>query len=142
MGNPITRDTSRGQLAILTFGQDAVAASQTDTDLPRPSAEEGGIVSSYIMPWQYDVVGVAFKLSAAASAGTLTIGVTKGGTEDTDTTLTVTTSAGTYKRVPRGACSGVAGDAIGAQITTDSNWNATTADLGVEVYVIVYLEGV
>ncbi len=134
--------TSKGQLVPFVFGQDAVAASQTDVQLPTNVGEASQAVAGYTIPFAYDVVCVSYTLSAAGTAGVFTIGATIGGTENTNTTLTVGTSAGTYKRVPRGKCSGAAGDSLGAEITTDGSWDGTSSDLTVTVWAILYLEGV
>lgn len=143
----IQRITSKGQLIGLTFLQDAVAASQTDVDLNVVEAFDGTATSTLdvtgvTMPWDGEVVGVSCRLSAAATAGQLTVGATINGTEDADTTLAITTQQGGYKRVPRGSATFVAGDRIGAEITTNAAWNATTADLLVTVWVLVQLEGI
>lgn len=135
--------TSKGQLVPLYFGQDAVAASQTNVELPALMAEASqAVTTGYEMPWAGEVVGVSFTLSAAGAAGVFTIGATIGGTEDADTTLTVGTAADGYLRVPRGKCSFVAGNNIGAEITTDGSWDGTSADLIVTVWVLLYLEGI
>lgn len=138
----ITRDTSKGQLVAFVFGQDAVAASQSDVQLPAVGPEEGGNVDGYTIPFDFDVVGVAVTLTAAASAGSATVGATVNGAELTRSTLTITTGADLYKRLPRGKARGVAGSRLGCELTTNSGWNATTADMLVTIYVIVYLDGV
>lgn len=138
----ITLDTSKGQLVPFVFGQDAVAASQTDVQLPAVGPEEGGTVDGYAMPFDYEVVGMSAALTAAGSAGQLDLGATIDGTEDADSTLTVTTGTNLYKRVPRGKVRGVAGTRLGCELTTNSGWNGTTADLLVTIWVLVYLEGV
>jgi len=138
----ITPDISKGQLLRYDFGQDAVAASQTNVQLPVTVGEASQAVDGYEIPWDYDIVGVAFTLSAAGSAGVFTIGATVDGTEDADTTLTVGTAAANYKRIPRGAARGAAGSQLGCEITTDGSWDGTTADLTASVYIIAYLDGV
>lgn len=138
----ITLDTSKGQLVPLVFGQDAVAASQTNVQLPVAIGEGSQAVDGYEVPWSGEVVGVSYTLSAAGSAGVFTIGATINGTEDADSTVTVGTNAAGYTRIPRGLVRFVAGDSIGAEITTDGSWNGTTADLSVTVWALVYLEGV
>lgn len=137
-----TNDASAGQVVAYVFGQDAVAASQTNVQLPVAVGEASQAVTEYEMPWGGDVIAVAYTLSAAGTAGTFTIGATVGGTEDADTTLTVGTNAAGYKRVPRGACRLSAGDGLGAEITTDGSWDGTTADLSVVIYVLHAIEGV
>jgi hypothetical protein len=94
------------------------------------------------MPFSGEIVAVGYATSAAATAGTLTIGATIGGTEDADTTITVTTGTSGYVRVPRGQCVFSAGDLIGAEITTSASWDGTAADLSVVVYALVSLEGI
>jgi hypothetical protein len=140
----LTGETSRGQLVPLVFAQDAVAASQTNVQLNAMEVASAAAlaVDGYTMPFPGEIVGVSFTLSAAGTAGVFTIGATVGGTEDADTTLTVGTSAGTYKRVKRGDARFVAGDSIGAEITTDGSWDGTTSDLLVVVWVLLNVEGI
>jgi hypothetical protein len=138
----ITLDTSKGQLVAYVFGQDALAASQTDVQLPASIAEASQVVDGYVAPFPGDVIAVAWSSSAAATAGSATLGATINGTEDTDTTLTVTTGTNEYKRVPRGKCSFTAGQRIGCELTTGGTWDGTTADLVAVVYALHYLEGI
>lgn len=131
--------TSKGQLVPLVFSQDAVAANQTDVQLESvlTLANDG-----YVTPFPGEVVGVSFQLSAAATAGQMTIGASIGGVEDTDSTVTVTTAAAGYKRVSRGKVPFVAGAVLGVEITTDASWDALTADLVVIVWALLQLEDV
>lgn len=138
----IQRTTSKGQMVAYVFGQDALAAGQTDVQLPAVMAEASQVVDGYVMPWDYEVVGIGWSSSAAATTGTASIGATIGGTEDADTTLTVSTATNAYKRVPRGVCQGVAGDRVGCELTTGGTWDGTSADLVATVYVLLYLEGI
>lgn len=138
----ITSDTSRGQLVPLIFAQDAVAASQTNVQLVVPGETTTPLVEGYEMPFAGEVVALSYTLSTAGAAGVFTIGATVNGTEDADTTVTVGTNAASYTRVPRGKCTFAAGDSIGAEITTDGSWDGTTSDLGVVVWVLLYMEGV
>lgn len=138
----ITRATSRGQLVTYLFGQDALAANQSDIQLPVPMAEASTAVDGYAMPFAGDVVAIAWSSSTTASAGTATIGATIGGTEDTDTTLTVTTEVEASKQVRRGACPIAKNARLGCELTTDGSWNGTSADLIVAIYVLHYLEGI
>lgn len=138
----INREISKHQLVSYVFGQDALAASQTDVQLPAVAAEATEVVDGYTMPFAWEVVAVAATLSVAGSAGTLTVGATVGGTEDADTTMTITTETDKVKAVPRGKMRGVAGQRLGCEITTDGSWNGTTADLKAVVYVLLALEGI
>ena len=138
----VNRGISRGQLVPLVFGQDALAASQTDVQLPTVIGEASQAVDGYVAPWDYEIVGVSASTSVAATTGTMTVGATIGGTEDSDTTITVTTQTNKYLVVPRGKCVGVAGDRIGCEITTGGTWDGTTADLVAVVWVIFYVDGI
>lgn len=138
----LTNDASKGQLVVYSFGQDAVAASQTDAQLNVAIGEASQAVDSYVAPWKGDVVGIGYTLDAAGSAGVFTIGVTKGGTENTGTTQTVGTTTEGYKSFARGVMAIVEGDNIGVEISTDGSWNGTSSDLSVQVYVLYRLAGI
>ena len=140
----IDNTISKYQLVPLTFMQDAVAASQTDVQLPvaEVNAGAGNAVDSYAMPFPGRIVGISFVLSAAGSAGTLTIGPTIGGTEQTDPTLSVTTAASGYDTARRDTTRFAAGALIGAEITTDGSWNGTSSDLAVTVWVLLEVGGI
>jgi hypothetical protein len=138
----ITPTTSTGQLVPLIFAQDAVAASQTNVQLVVPGETTTPLVEGYEMPWAGEVVGISYTLNAAGTAGVFTIGATINGTEDSDSTITVGTTAASYKRVPRGKMKFAASDSIGAEITTDGSWDGTTSDLGVIVWVLLYVDGI
>lgn len=135
---------AKGQLVPLLFLQDNVAASQTDVQLPivEVAAAAGNACDGYSMPFPGCIVGISYQLSAAATAGTLTIGPTVGGTEKTDPTLSITTGTSGYDRAPRELSRFAAGDLIGAEITTNGAWDGTTADLAVVVWVLLYLDGI
>jgi hypothetical protein len=138
----ITRDMSKGQMVVLAFGQDAVAASQTDVQLPVGMAEASMAVTGYVAPWAGKIVGVAASLSAAATAGTLTVGATIGGVEDADTTMSITTETEKSVRIMRTAAGFGAGAVIGCEITTNAGWDGTTADLAAQVYVVYDVDGI
>lgn len=138
----IERGTSKGQLVAYVFGQDAIAASQTDVQLPAVGPEEGSTVDGYTIPFDFEVVAVTSTTTAAATAGQMTIGATIGGTEDTDSTLTITTETNGYLAVQRGKMRGVAGDRLGCELTTNSGWDAVTADGLFTVYAVLYLDGI
>jgi hypothetical protein len=140
----IKQNISKGQLVKLSFSQDNVAASQTNAQLYRVEVASAALLdcSEYYMPWGGEIVGIAWSLSAAGTAGQLTVGATVDGTEDADTTQTITTAARGYARVARGLCTFTAGQYLGVEITTNSAWNGTSSDLAVDVYALVYLEGI
>lgn len=138
----ITLDTSKGQLVPYFFGQDALAASQTDVQLPTVMAEASQAVDGYVMPFKGDIVAVGWASSAAATAGTASIGATISGTEDADTTLSITTETNSAKKVHRGKAPIAAGARLGCELTTGGTWDGTTADLVAVVYVLHYLEGI
>lgn len=142
MTAPIIRSTSRGQLVPLIFAQDAVAASQTNVQLVVPGETTTPLVEGYEMPFAGEIVALSYTLNAAGTAGVFTIGATVNGTEDADSTVTVGTNAASYTVIPRGAIKFVAGDSLGAEITTDGSWDGTTSDLSVVLWVMLYVEGI
>lgn len=138
----ITNSASKGQLVMYTFGQDAVAASQTNVQLPRAIGEASQAVESSVAPWEGDIVGIAYTLSAAGSAGALSVGASVDGTENAASTVSVGTTTEGYLSIPRGDIPLVPGSNIGVEITSDGSWNGTTADLLVDVFVLYRLEGI
>jgi hypothetical protein len=138
------RIIAKGQLVGLTFMQDAVAASQTDVQLPiaEVASAAGNAVTGYTMPFPGSVVGISYALSAAGTTGAFTIGPTIDGTEQTGLTVTVGTTTSGRDTAPRDAHRFSAGAQIGAEITTAAGWDGTTADLGVTVWVLLYLDSV
>lgn len=138
------RITSAGQLVAYTFMQDNVAASQTNVQLgvAQVDSAAGNAVDGYTMPFAGSIVAITADLSAAATAGTLTVGPTIAGTEKTDPTLSITTqTTRSDKAATRDTTRFVAGDVLGAEITSDGSWDGTTADLVVVVYVIFDVTG-
>jgi hypothetical protein len=132
----IQRHTSKGQLIPLNFGQTDLAVSQTDVQLVTAIGESGQANDGYVMPFPGVVVGISYQLTAAATAGTGGVGATINGTEDADSTLAFVVDSSTvkgYKRVSRGSASFVAGDVIGAELTTSGTFAPITTDLSVTV---------
>ena len=134
----ITRELSKGQVVALKFFLANVPASQTDVQLK----ESAGQVDGLSMPFDGEILAICADLSAAASAGTLSVGATINGTEDADTTQSITTATAAVAKVARGKASFVAGDKLGVEITTSGTWNGTTADLAVIVYAQLNVAGV
>lgn len=140
----IERVIAKGQLVRCQFMQDNVAASQTDVQLniAEVASAATNVIDGVVMTWPGEIVGIAWKLSAAGTAGVFTIGPTIGGTEKTALTQTVGTAASGYAKVARGTIPVAAGDAIGAEITTDGSWDGTSSDLAVWVDVLQYIDGI
>ena len=134
----ITRELSKGQVVAFKFFLANVPASQTDVQLK----ESSGQVEGLSMPFDGEVLAICSDLSAAASAGTLTVGATVNGTEDADTTMSISTETGKVLKVKRGQAAFVAGDKLGVEITSSGTWNGTTADLAVVVYCQLNVAGV
>lgn len=134
---------AKGQVIPFIFCQHTVAASQTDVQLNVVEAGAGTLdVKGISMPFAGSIVGMSVDLSAAASAGTLTVGVTVGGTEKTATTQTITTGTAARPVFARDSVHVAAGDLIGVEITTNAGWNGTSSDLIVHVYVLAELSGI
>lgn len=139
---PIVPSTSKGQMIGLLYGQHTVAASQNNVQIPIAIGEKDGAVDGVTAPFSGRIVAIGASTSAAATAGTLSIGATIGGTEDADTTFTITTETDKSFIVPRNQAKFAAGSRIGCEITTSATWNATTADLAVIVYVLYDVVGI
>ena len=134
---------SKGQLIPLLFCQHTVAASQTDVQLNVVEAGNNSLaVQGISAPFSGSIVAISADLSAAASAGTLAIGVTINGTENAATTQSITTQAAKYAVFPRDSVAVVAGDKIGVEITSNAGWNGTSSDLAVIVYFLAELAGI
>ena len=139
----VQRYIAKGQLVPLMFMEDAVAASQTNAQLPSVAVDAvSSLVLELGMPFDGEIVAISATLSVAGSAGSLTLGATVGGTEDANSTITITTETVKSLVIPRGKITFVAGDLIGAEMTSDGSWNGTTADLIVQVWVLLYVEGI
>ena len=138
----IERIAAKGQLVAYVFGQDALAASQSNVQLPAAVGEASQAVTGYTMPFAGEIVAITADLSSAGSAGSLTGAATIGGTEGADPTLSITTETTKSDVAQRGTAKFVAGDVLGAEITTDGSWNGTTADLAVVVYVLLEMAGI
>lgn len=137
-----TNSASRGQLVPFVFGQDAVAASQTDVQLPTAIGEASQAVDGYTMPFDYDIIAMTASTDTAVTAGSLSVGATVNGTENANTTLTVTSGTNATLKVQRGKASGVAGSRLGCEITTAAGFLPITADLTAVVYVLFRVDGV
>lgn len=142
----VDRVIARGQFVEYAFTQADVAASQTDVQLSIQSVDNAADdqlgITGYIAPFDGEIVSITWKLSAAGTAGTFTIGPTIGGTEKTTLTQTVGTAASGRGKVARGTNMFSAGDEIGAEITTNGSWDGTSSDLVVCVGVLLYLDGI
>ena len=134
----ITREFAKYQLVTLSFGVANLSASQTDVQIKDATGQVEGIS----MPFAGELLAVSVDTTAAATAGSLTVGATKGGTENASTTQTITTATAATKAFARGTATFVAGDKLGVEITTSADWDATTADLSVQLLVALAVEGV
>lgn len=135
----ITRELAKGQVVCHTFALANVPAAQTDLQINDSSNNVQGVS----LPFDSEIVAITADLSAAATVGTLSIGATIDGTEDADTTLpSITTQTARSLRVPRGRARLTNGQKLGVEITTSADWNGTTADLVVNVYVAIELAGI
>jgi hypothetical protein len=133
------------QLAVFTYGQDTLAASQTDVNISRAIGESAQTVATFVAPFKGCVVAMGATFSATGTAGEITIGVTNNGTENAATTQTLAAAVSmseAYAAFGREVMPFVAGDNIGVQISTNGAWNATTADLSVDVYVLFEVAGI
>jgi len=134
----ITREFSKHQVVPVVFGVANLAADQTDVQLKDSTGQVDGIT----MAFSGVVVGFTVDLSAAATAGTLTVGITKNGTEVAATTQTITTGTAARAIFDRDAIQFAAGDKLGVEITTNSTWDGLTADLSATVLAALAVGGI
>lgn len=134
----ITNELAKGQVVALSFAQANVAATQTDVQIKDASGQVDGLT----MPFDGEILAICADLSAAATTGTLSVGATINGTEQSPSTLSFTTQTARSAKVARAGARFVAGDKLGVEVTTSGTWDGTTADLAVIVYVQLNLVGV
>lgn len=137
----IERIIAKGQLVPLLFSQAALAINQSAVAIT--VVETSADTIEYVIPWEYEVVGISASVSEARTAGTATVDAT------IDTTATglqaVIDGTNTLRDTgtqARGTDVGAAGSRVGVKLTTDGTWAPTTADISVVVWVIVHLSGV
>ena len=133
---------SRYQLVPLVFAEDAVAASQTDAQLKVMDTGTAQLNDGYTMPFAGEIIGISYTLDTAATVGSLTLGPTIGGVECADPTLTVTTGTGSSDTCRRATNAFAKNAKIGAEMTSSANWNGTTSDLVVIVWVLLKVAGI
>lgn len=146
----LNREISSGQLVPLVFMQSDSAASQTNVALTVAEVrdvaalvDDQNAADSYVLPWDFEVVGVSVRASAARTAGTLTVEPTIGGTAIGATAvLDATNTQSHHTRNLREADRGVAGGRVGCNITTTAAWAPVAADVAVVVWVLLNLEGI
>lgn len=140
----IDRIISKGQLVPIVLMQDNLAANQSAVALTvaEVASAAQNAVDSCVMPFSGEIVAITGRLSAAATAGNLSVAPTVNGTAKTDPVLAVTTGQSPYDTAPRSTTPFAAGDRIGAKVTTDGSWDGTTADIVVVVWVLLYIEGI
>ena len=143
-GRPqITNEMGRWQLVPFTFAQAEVAANQAAAAL-LPIEVHGAVVLDnlgYTMPFAGYVVGISLNLSAAASAGELTVAPTRDATVTANPEVTVSTAMVGADMCKRTRNYFEANAVIGAKVTTDGSWDGTASDLLVQVWVLLHITG-
>lgn len=142
--------TAKGQLLALTFMQADVAASQSAVALTvaevrdvAASADDQNAAPGYVIPWDFEIVGISVLSSAARTAGVLTVDATINGTAQTaQAILNATNTTAISTKVKRETKRGLANSYVGCKITTDGSWTPITADISVTVYVLCFLSGI
>lgn len=135
---------ARGQLVKFSFYQDAVADSQTAVAMNTVEVNAGAALTAlgYVMPFDYDLVAITCESDSDRTAGALTVDATINGTvTGIQAILNATTVNHAFKTAKRGTKAGKAGDRIGVKLTTAS-WTPVAADIAVEVYAILRLDGI
>lgn len=146
----IERVIAKGSLVPFTFMQSDAAASQTNAALTvaevrdvAASADDQNAADAYVVPWDFEIVGVSVRSSAARTAGTLTVEpLIDGSATGLTSVLNATDTQSAKATQLRGSDFASAGSRIGCRITTDGTWAPVTADVVVTVWAIVHLEGI
>lgn len=128
------------------FIQDAVAASQSavvlaPVELADPSSGNATTsLTGYPMPAAGEILYTTVHTSVAGTDGLATASATINGTADADTAVSLADAAVVNSTtVVRGKAQFAAGDIIGGKLTTDGDWDGTTADLVFTVYAALWL---
>lgn len=136
----IERSISKGQLVPLIFTQGAVADAQSAVAMTVVDAVAKS--TEYVMPFEYEIVGISIVSDSARTAGTLTVDATINGTvTGVQGVLNGTNTLRHYSTNQRSADAGAAGSRVGVKLTTAS-WTPVTADVVVMVWVLLHLEGI
>src|SRR5690606_6325506 len=133
------RIIAKGQLVPLVFVQSSVTNSQSDVAL----GVAGSAATAYTLPWEFEVIGAAVESSATVSAGEGSLAVLIDG--NAALTLSLDSTANTDRDsavAERGRYVGARGSAVSVEITTDSDFDTSTADILVSVCVLAHLESV
>lgn len=139
----ITNELGKYQLIPLLFAQDAVAASQTAAALKTTDANNSTALNVYYtMPFAGELIGVSANLDTAGTAGTLTVNPNIEGTAVADPASAITTLAYGSDTCRRGTNVFAKNALIGCKITTSADWNGTTSDLQVIVWVLLKIAGI
>lgn len=137
---------AKGQLVPFMFSGLDEAASQAGVAMnviETPATTGKLLVTEYKMPFDGEVLAVTVLSNAARTAGNLDVAPTINGTAQTlKATLDATNTTHHHATQLRGSSPFVAGDRIGAKVTTPAGWTPITADIIVTVWVLVTLTGV
>lgn len=133
------------QLIPLTFANASIPANATTQMLPTDAAI-GTLGGSprILIPWDADIVGVSYRMSAAPAAGTINFQVTVGGSNvwspfgALDNTMALADTATQLPRVDQVS----AETGIGMQMVTSAAYTPTTRNVVVTLWVLVYYQAV
>lgn len=133
------RIIAKGQLVPLVFYQSSVASGQTDLAL----GIIGSAVTAYTLPWEFEVVGATVESGATVSDGAGSLAVLIDGNAALTLSLDETVNTDRDSAVAeRGRYVGARGSAVSVEITTDSDFDNSSGEIVVTVFVLVHLEGV
>lgn len=135
------RIIAKGQLVPLLFSQAAVAISQSAVAIT--VVETSADTIEYVIPWEYEIVGISASVSEARTAGTATVDATINTTvTGLQAVIDATNTLRDTGTQVRGTDVGAAGSRVGVKLTTDGSWAPITGDISVTVWIIVHLDGI
>lgn len=133
------RIIAKGQLVPLVFYQNSASSSQTDVAL----GIIGSAATAYTLPWEFEVVGATVESGATVSDGSGSLAVLIDGNAGLTLTLDKVNNTDRDSAVAeRGRYVGARGSAVSVEITTDSDFDNSSGEIVVTVFVLVHLEGV
>jgi len=119
-----------------------IAAGQSEV----PMYEDSGHFENVLVNGEHRLIKTSIRLTAARTAGTLTMHISKNGSKITSSTALELTIDGTHPQENWAEISNITnyefddGDKWGIMLTTDGSWDQTTASIEVECYYEVNID--
>src|ERR1044072_2563749 len=141
----IERTTSKGQLVPLMFSQDQVADAQNAVamNILETSATTSTLnVTEYVMPFDFGIVASTIVANTGPTDGAVKVEAWIDSTvTGHQAALSATDAIRKHNTQARDSDAGVAAQRVGVKLTTAS-WTPVAANVMVQVWVLLHLEGI